>query len=122
SPATRVRPARLPLLAEACGAEALENLARFAATVEEFERQCAARTEPLAWQAPRFALARRGAGEEPAGRALARRALARLLSEASGHTPGRILLEKVLATLRQGWTGDWVLPGGWRLGLRRRWL
>lgn len=130
----RVRHALLPALVAACGADALENLARFGAAVETFERHCAAFTEPVRWQPPRHAAARRSAAERRAGGSLPRaelealpeplrrRALARLLAAGSGRGPARGQLENVLATLRAGATGDWTLPAGWRLGLRSGWL
>lgn len=130
----RVRHALVPALVAACGDEALENLARFGAAVETFERHCAAFTEPVRWQPPRHAAARRSAAERSAGGSLPRaelealpeplrrRALARLLAAGSGRPPARGELENVLATLRAGATGDWTLPAGWRLGLRSAWL
>lgn len=130
----RVRHALIPALVAACGADATVNLARFGAAIETFERHCAAFTEPVRWQPPRHAAARRSAAERRAGGSLPRaelealalpllrRALARLLAAGSGRGPARAQLENVLATLRAGATGDWTLPGGWRLGLRSGWL
>jgi tRNA(Ile)-lysidine synthase len=130
----RVRHALIPALVAACGADAPVNLARFGAAIETFERHCAAFTEPVRWQPPRHAAARRSAAERRAGGSLPRaelealalpllrRALARLLAAGSGRGPARAELENVVATLRAGATGDWTLPGGWRLGLRSGWL
>jgi len=130
----RLRNVFLPLLSAACGPEASTHLARFGSAVEEFERQCARLTAAVAWRAPRHALARRAADERRAGGALERaelerliaplqrRALVRLLAEGTGRFDRRVVIDDVLATLRSGATGDWVLAGGWRLGLHGGWL
>jgi len=120
----------LPAIADACGPEALENLHAFGAAVAQLEDRLAARTAPIAWAPPRHAAARRAPAEAQLGgtlargellslpEPLARRALARLLAEATGDIPHRAALDRLIADLFAGRTGWHQIAGGWRLQLR----
>ncbi len=126
----RVRNELLPKIEELCGPDAIENLHAFGAAVEELEERCAALTAGLVWSPPLHAAARRGAREADLGgmlsrsklmgleRPLARRALWRLLTEGSGHSPSRAVLERVVDDLAAGRCTRHALPGGWSLRLR----
>lgn len=128
----RVRHALLPAIEEACGPAAIENLRAFTAAVETLEERCAERTAGLAWHAPLYAAACRGADEADLGgtlerarlaelvRPLRRRALWRLIAEGTGHAPTRATLDRLLDDLDQGLCARRNLAGGWSLQLRSR--
>jgi len=126
----RVRHQLLPGLRAACGADAIENLRAFGRAVETLEQRLAAATAHVSWRAPAHAAARRSAREAHLGGtlsraelmrvvpALRRRVLWRLLSEGSGRSPSRALLEHVLSDLQAGRCARHHLPGSWVLQLR----
>jgi tRNA(Ile)-lysidine synthase len=127
---SRVRETVLPTVDTLMGPEGRERLMDFVNAVERLEDSLAEATAHLQWAPLRHARASRAAGlrdlggELPRGElmrlpeALARRALWRLLTEGSGHSPGRTLLSQVLSDLRRGRTRRFSLPGGWQLALR----
>lgn len=126
----RVRHHLLPALERSVGPGATDALDAFARTVEDLERDLAHRTGHIVWRAPRFARATRGSVDGMLGgvlprselmaldRPLARRALWRLLTEATGRAPARGLLERILADLLAGRCGRYSLKDGWVLLLR----
>jgi tRNA(Ile)-lysidine synthase len=128
----RVRNVLLPQIAGTCGEGALENLRAFSAAVETLEERCAELTADVGWEPPLYAAACRGRGEDHRGGTLARarllelvdplrrRALWRLVTEGSGHAPGRAHLDAVLADLEAGRCRRHGLRGGWSLLLRSK--
>lgn len=130
----RVRHALLPALRAACSEDELVHLAEFARNVEELEDAFARETSTIAWGAPRFAAARRGPTELALGGSLSRapiaalsepllrRTLHRLVAEGTGRRPSRATVDRVVAALRSGASGEHPLHGGWTLALRRDWL
>lgn len=127
---SRVRETVLPTVDALMGPEGRERLMDFVNAVERLEDSLAEATAHLQWAPLRHARASRApgvrdlGGELPRGElmrlpeALARRALWRLLTEGSGHSPGRTLLSQVLSELRRGRNRRFSLPGGWQLALR----
>jgi tRNA(Ile)-lysidine synthase len=126
----RVREKLLPALERAGGTTAVEGLRAFADAVGELEQRLAARTADLRWTPlPGRAATRRPEhallGGSVRRRALTalppllrRRALARLLVDATAHAPGRRLLDRLESALDEAARGRWTLRGGWRLALR----
>jgi hypothetical protein len=121
----RVRHALLPRIASITGA--IENLRAFGAAVEELEEHCARLTAHLVWSPPVHAIARRGAHEIDLGgsiararlmelrpRPLLRRALWRLLTEGSGESPSRALLDRIADDLVNGRCAHHSLPADGR--------
>ncbi len=125
-----VRNELLPAIAAACGPEALENMHAFGRAVAALEESLARRTHGLRLEPPRHAAARRAPGSERLGGTIARRelaaleppiarrALARLLAEATGAVPNGRALDRLIADLYAGRTGWHEVRGGWRLQLR----
>ncbi len=126
----RIRNELLPAIEASCGPEAVENLRAFGAAVEALEERCASLTAPLSWSPPVYAEARRAPAESSLGgtlprrslleipSSLRRRALWRLLVEATGRAPSAALLGLLLADLASGRTTRRSLPGDWSLHLR----
>ena len=126
----RVRNELLPAIEASCGPEAVENLRAFGAAVEALEERCAKLTAGLSWSAPLHAQARLGPGELDLGGTLPRRdllaipsplrkrALWRLLAEATGRTPPAAVQDRLLEDLASGRTTRHSLPGGFTLHLR----
>jgi tRNA(Ile)-lysidine synthase len=126
----RIRNELLPAIEASCGPEAVENLRAFGAAVEALEERCASLTAPLSWSPPVYAEARRAPAESSLGGTLSRgslleipsslrrRALWRLLVEATGRAPSSALLGLLLADLASGRTTRRSLPGDWSLHLR----
>lgn len=125
----RVRGGLLPAIEETCGPEGLANLRRFAGAVEGLESELAQRTAHLGWETPpdldgperctgRFGgtLPRRALTELAAP--LQRRALARLLTEGTGETPSREVLDRVQLDLTRGTDTRTTLAGRWTLQMR----
>ncbi|HED65486.1 MAG TPA: tRNA lysidine(34) synthetase TilS [Planctomycetes bacterium] len=127
---SRVRHGFLPFLERTLGPEGIDNLRAFGGAVEALEVRLAGATAHLAWAPSRHALASRPPGTETLGGTLPRsalmrlasplrrRALWRLLTEGTGHSPGRVLLEALLADLAAGRCTRHALPGRWTLVLR----
>ncbi len=127
---SRIRHGVLPWVERTCGADGLENLRAFGEAVERLEDSLAGATAHLAWApAPYAAASRAGAAADLGGvvaRAelmavatpLRRRALWRLLTEGTGASPGRSLLDHVLLDLASGRCTRHTLPGDWVLILR----
>jgi len=124
----RVRGGLLPAIEETCGPEGLANLRRFAGAVEGLESELAQRTAHLGWESPvdtsglerlggRFGgtLPRRALTE--LAPPLQRRALARLLTEGTGETPSREVLDRVQQDLTHGTDARTTLAGRWTLQL-----
>ena len=128
----RLRNRLIPLIGEHCGEEGLSNLEAFSSAVESLEDDLASATAHLGWRPSSFAAASRSPGQNDLGGdisradlmalapALRRRALWRLLSEGTGHPPGRNLLDLLLADLAKGHCKRHALPGSWNLVLRAR--
>ncbi|MEO0649496.1 MAG: tRNA lysidine(34) synthetase TilS [Planctomycetota bacterium] len=126
----RVRHQLLPALERSAGAEGPEALKRFASAVERLERDFAARTAHVVWRPVPFAGATRGpralqlGGSLPRSelmvldRPLLRRALWRLLTEATGRAPSRDQLEQIVGELLAGRCGRHSLKDGWMLLMR----
>ncbi len=127
---TRVRHGLLPAVERLCGAAGVDHLRSFARAVDALESELAASTAHLGWRTPAYAVASRGSGEAHLGgtlpraelmrlpRALRRRALWRLLCEATGEAPGRHLLGLLLDDVGAGRCTRHTLPGRWTLCLR----
>ena len=127
---TRLRHDFLPALEELCGRGGIENLRSFGRAVEHLERQLAGATAHLAWTPAPYAAATRPAARAELGGVLARaelmrlavpllrRALWRLVTEGSGHAPGRALLERLVDDVRTGRCTRHALPGRWTLLIR----
>lgn len=128
----RLRNRLLPLIGEHCGEEGLSNLKAFSSAVESLEDDLASATAHLGWQPSSFVAASRSPGRSNLGGDVARadvmslapplrrRALWRLLSEGTGHPPGRNLLDLLLSDLAKGHCKRHSLPGSWKLVLRAR--
>lgn len=129
---SRVRHGFLPALERLCGEHGLEQLRELGRAVEELERALAPATAHLRWKSLPHAAACRGPEERALGGAcergalaglalpLARRALWRLLTEATGVSPSRSALERILGDLTGGRCRRHSLPGNWTLVLRSR--
>lgn len=127
---SRLRHGLLEEVAEVAGEEGLRNLRAFSNAVESLEDRLARATAHLAWSTPRFAAASRGAPDARRGGELSRRdlmslslplmrrALWRLLTEGTGSSPGRHLLDLIVADLVAGRCARHSLPGRWSLVLR----
>ena len=123
----RVRHLLLPALERSVGADGSAALERFASAVERLEGDLAARTSHIAWRTAPFAAATRTSGSVQLGgtlprselmvldRPLLRRALWRLLTEATGRAPSRDALEPLLRDLQGGRCGRYSLRDGWTL-------
>ncbi len=113
----RIRHAFLPAVAAYCGEDAIEHLLDFGRAVLTLEDALAEQTAHLAWTpaTSEARLARADLARLP--RLLGRRALVRLLAEATGRVPGRRLLALLLADLASARVTRRVLPGGWTLVL-----
>ena len=130
----RLRNQLLPLIGEHCGDEGLSNLEAFSSAVESLEDDLASATAHLGWRPSSFAAASRAGHQASLGGDLARadlmalssplrrRALWRLLSEGTGHPPGRSLLDLLLDDLAKGQCARHSLPGSWTLVMRARQL
>lgn len=130
----RVRMKLLPEIERAGGPLALENLRAFACAALELESSLQRATAHLTWSPPRFANARRPSplslqgGSLPReaimdlSPALRRRALARLLTEGTGATPGRAVLDRLACDLTGARAARHQLTGGWTLELRSKTL
>jgi tRNA(Ile)-lysidine synthase len=128
----RMRNQLLPLIGEHCGDEGLSNLEAFSSAVESLEDDLASATAHLGWRPSSFATASRTDDQTSLGGDLARadlmalssplrrRALWRLLSEGTGHPPGRSLLDLLLEDLAKGQCTRHSLPGSWILVMRAR--
>jgi len=128
----RLRNQLLPLIGEHCGDEGLSNLEAFSSAVESLEDDLASATAHLGWRPSSFAAASRAGDQTSLGGDLARadlmalssplrrRALWRLLSEGTGHPPGRNLLDLLLDDLAKGQCTRHSLPGSWILVMRAR--
>ncbi len=126
----RLRQILLPRLEALGGRSTLDNLRAFSAAVEELERHLAGATAHIAWQPPAHSAATRPRWQARLGgtlprrsltrlpTALRRRALWRLVLEATGRAPRRKLLERVLEDLRIGRCATHALPRGFVLHLR----
>ena len=126
----RIRHDFLPQITAACGPRGLEGLHAFARAVERLEDELALRTIDLDWEPQEPApLPPAGAGSFRGGRIarsrilalapiLRRRALWRLLTEGSGRSPGRALLDILLDDIERGRTTRRSLPARWTLDLR----
>lgn len=126
----RVRNQLLPDIRQACGDEAVDNLRAFADAVESLEDTFARGTAALAWDPPQHAPARRSGEEALLGGSLQRsalmslaaplrrRALWRLLTEGTGRSTSRRLLDLLLADLSAGRCKRHTIGGGWMLQLR----
>ncbi len=128
---TLVRHGLVPALERWCGAEGLDHLRAFARSAERLEQELARATAHLAWSPARrawpadgpYAPALHGGALSRAQvmrlpRALRRRALWRLLTEAIGAAPGAALLEGLLDDLACGRCTRHALPHGRLLQLR----
>ncbi len=126
---SRVRNQLLPRLSEVSGAEGLEHLRNFARAVEDLERDLSERTAQLAWAPLRGVSATRRREDSSLGgalprsrlrtlpRALRRRALWRLLVEATQHAPSRDQLDRIVGELDDAACARHGLRGGWQLRL-----
>ncbi len=126
----RLRHGFLPFLERICGDEGVENLRAFGRAVEELEDTLAGATAHLAWNRAPYASASRGPGALGLGGVLQRadlmrvasplrrRALWRLLTEGTGRSPARGLLESILADLAAGRCTRHTLSGNWVLLMR----
>lgn len=126
----RVRHVLLPRLDALGGPGTLENLRAFGRAVEDLEGSLAGATAHLAWLAPPHAVASRARDQAGLGgnlpraslmqlpSALRRRALWRLLLEATGRAPRRALLSAILADVERGRCSTHALPAGYTLHLR----
>jgi tRNA(Ile)-lysidine synthase len=130
----RLRTGLLPAVEATCGPEGVANLRRFAGAVEGLESELAQRTAHLGWESPvetggpstsglerfggRFGgtLPRRALTE--LAPPLQRRALARLLTEGTGETPSREVLDRVQRDLTRGTDTRTTLAGRWTLQMR----
>jgi tRNA(Ile)-lysidine synthase len=120
----------LPSIQAAAGAGAIENLFQFARAVGELESALGDAAAHLRWAEPRYPAAagpaRASAGVLARGALMElstpvrRRALVRLLTEATARAPGRAVLGGVLRDLATGRCSTHALPGGWSLRLRPR--
>ncbi len=120
----------VPRLVALGGPSTLDNLRAFGAAVESLERHLAEATAHLAWQPPSHAVATRSRGQAQMGgtlpraalmrlpTALRRRALWRLVLEATGRAPRRALLDALLDDLGSARCGRHALPRGYALLLR----
>jgi tRNA(Ile)-lysidine synthase len=128
----RVRHRVLPEIERACGVRGIENLRAFARAVSSLEDELASRTAHLVWQPLLHAPAHRSSAEAHLGgtlprealcslaSALQRRALWRLLTEGTGASPSRALLQACLDDLAAGRSARHNLSSGWMLRLRAR--
>jgi tRNA(Ile)-lysidine synthase len=120
----------VPRLVALGGPSTLDNLRAFGAAVESLERHLAEATAHLAWQPPSHAVATRSRSQTEVGgtlpraalmrlpTALRRRALWRLVLEATGRAPRRSLLDALLDDLGSARCGRHALPRGYALLLR----
>ncbi|MFT4542696.1 MAG: tRNA(Ile)-lysidine synthase [Planctomycetota bacterium] len=131
----RIRNEFLPQLTAACGPVALDGLYAFASAVEKLEDELAWRTLEVEWNAigespPKDTTKRADASaartqwlSRSALTSLApilqRRALWRLLSEATNRSPGRALLDILLDDLEHGRVTRRSLPARWTLELHQ---
>ncbi len=122
----RIRTEALPAMEASAGPEAIQTLHRFERAVRTLHVAVRERTAHLEWfQSPHAIgentktrrLARGPLAELP--RPLQRRALWRLLAEATGRGPGRPLLEALVDALAKNDLARHQLPGAWSLHLRR---
>lgn len=126
----RVRHGLMAQVESLAGQAGLRNLAAFSQAVESLEDRLASATAHLAWRKPAFAdAACPNPDEHPGGELprrelvalntpLLRRALWRLLTEGTGHSPGRNLLQLVIDDLKSGRCARHSLPASWSLVLR----
>ncbi len=127
----RVRGQLLPRIEALAGAEGVEQLRRFAQAVEQLETDLSARTAHLAWsELPAVAATRRREDRTLGGalsrarlralpRALRRRALWRLLLEATQEAPSRAQLDELVNALDEQECSRHGLRGGWIVRLNR---
>lgn len=127
----RVRNQLLPRVAEISGERGVEHLRRFAQAVEHLENDLSARTAQLTWTPlPAVGATRRREDRSLGGalprsrlgslpRALRRRALWRLLLEATQQAPSRALLDQLVSELDQSGCARHGLHGGWIVRLSR---
>lgn len=127
----RVRNQLLPRVVEISGESSLEHLRRFAQAVEQLEGELSARTAQLAWTPiPAVSATRRREDRSLGGalprarlgslpRALRRRALWRLLLEATQQAPSRALLDQLVSELDQPGCARHGIQGGWIVRLSR---
>lgn len=127
----RVRNQLLPRVAEITGASGVEHLRRFAQAVEQLEGELSARTAQLAWAPlPAVSATRRREDRSLGGalprarlgslpRALRRRALWRLLLEATQQAPSRALLDQLVSELDEPGCARHGIQGGWVVRLNR---
>jgi tRNA(Ile)-lysidine synthase len=120
----------VPRLVALGGPSTLDNLRAFGAAVESLERHLAEATAHLTWQPPSHAVATRSRAQAQLGgtlpraalmrlpMALRRRALWRLVLEATGRGPRRALLDALLDDLGAGRCARHALPRGYALLLR----
>lgn len=127
----RVRAQLLPRIEALAGAEGVEHLRRFAQAVEQLESDLSARTAHLAWsELPAVSATRRREDRTLGGtlsrarlhalpRALRRRALWRLLLEATQEAPSRAQLDELVSALDERDSSRHGLRGGWIVRLNR---
>jgi tRNA(Ile)-lysidine synthase len=127
----RVRNEFLPRVESIAGPEGVEHLRHFAQAVERLEHDLSERTAQLVWSPlPAVAATRRREDSTLGGavprarlgslpRALRRRALWRLLLEATAEAPSRELLDRLVSELDSGACARHGLRGGWILRLNR---
>lgn len=120
----------VPRLVALGGPSTLDNLRAFGAAVESLERHLAEATAHIVWQLPGHAVATRSREQAQSGgvlprsslmrlpTALRRRALWRLVLEATGRAPRRALLDALLEDLSGGRCARHALPRGYSLLLR----
>jgi tRNA(Ile)-lysidine synthase len=127
----RVRNEFLPRVEAIAGSEGVEHLRHFAQAVERLEHELSERTAQLVWSPlPAVAATRRREDSTLGGalprarlrslpRALRRRALWRLLLEATTEAPSRALLDQLVSELDSSECARHGLRGGWILRLNR---
>lgn len=127
----RVRGQLLPRIESLAGSEGVEHLRRFAQAVEQLESDLSARTAHLTWsELPAVAATRRREDRTLGGalsrarlralpRALRRRALWRLLLEATQEAPSRAQLDELVSALDDQDCSRHGLRGGWIVRLNR---